>query len=215
MQPACGGSRPTSLVSVQGNLAPVMEIDRGRRANGSRVDARPRHIVNCELPMVASDCVHRIGRTGRAGIDGDAISLVCVDEQPLLADIERLLGHRVEVEVIPGFEPDRSIRPQSIQLRSGEGRHQNRPLGRGQQPNRAARESRPPQRFNRGRRQSAPSHASAQARRIRAQSAARPPSPENASRALPSGWRTTLPRSPRPCAPRRRPGPRPSPVQAH
>jgi len=51
--------------------------------------------------------------------------------------------------------------------------------------------------------------------RIRAQSAARPPSPENASRALPSGWRTTLPRSPRPCAPRRRPGPRPSPVQAH
>jgi ATP-dependent RNA helicase RhlE len=132
-------------------------------ARGLDIDSLP-HVVNYELPMVAHDYVHRIGRTGRAGTDGDAISLVCVDEQPLLADIERLLGHRVEVEVIPGFEPDRSIRPQAIQLRSGEGRHQNRPLGRGQQPNRAARESRPPQRFNRGRRQSAPSHASAQAR---------------------------------------------------
>jgi ATP-dependent RNA helicase RhlE len=65
--------------------------------------------------MVAADYVHRIGRTGRAGTDGDAISLVCVDEHGLLADIERLLGHRIETEVIPGFEVDRSIRPQPIQ----------------------------------------------------------------------------------------------------
>jgi len=89
-------------------------------ARGLDIAALP-HVVNFELPMVASDYVHRIGRTGRAGVDGIAISLVCVDEGPLLRDIERLLGHAIPVEVIPGFEPDRSIRPQSIRLRSGQG----------------------------------------------------------------------------------------------
>ena len=93
-------------------------------ARGLDIEALP-HVVNYELPMVASDYVHRIGRTGRAGTDGDAISLVCVDERPLLADIERLLGHRVEQEVIAGFEPDLTIRAQAIQLRTGEARHQN------------------------------------------------------------------------------------------
>jgi ATP-dependent RNA helicase RhlE len=89
-------------------------------ARGLDIDALP-HVVNFELPMVPSDYVHRIGRTGRAGVDGIAVSLVCVDEGPLLRDIERLLGHTIPVEVIPGFEPDRSIRPQSIRLRSGQG----------------------------------------------------------------------------------------------
>src|SRR5207247_10130289 len=65
------------------------------------------HVVNFELPMVAEDYVHRIGRTGRAGSTGDAISLVCVDEAPLLREIERLLGRSIPTEVIPGFEPDR------------------------------------------------------------------------------------------------------------
>ena len=102
-------------------------------ARGLDIDSLP-HVVNYELPMVAHDYVHRIGRTGRAGTDGDAISLVCVDEQPLMAEIERLLGHRVEIEVIPGFEPDRSIRPQAIQLRTQGARPQGRgqQLGRGQ-----------------------------------------------------------------------------------
>jgi ATP-dependent RNA helicase RhlE len=76
------------------------------------------HVVNFELPMVAEDYVHRIGRTGRAGSTGDAISLVCVDEAPLLRDIERLLGRPIPSEVIPGFEPDRSIRAEPIRQRS-------------------------------------------------------------------------------------------------
>jgi ATP-dependent RNA helicase RhlE len=76
------------------------------------------HVVNFELPMVAEDYVHRIGRTGRAGATGDAISLVCVDETPLLRDIERLLGRPIPSEVIAGFEPDRSIRPEPIRQRS-------------------------------------------------------------------------------------------------
>ncbi len=85
------------------------------------------HVVNYELPMVAEDYVHRIGRTGRAGATGDAISLVCVDEAPLLRDIERLLGGPIPTEVIAGFEPDRSIRPEPIRQRSGDRR--SRPVG--------------------------------------------------------------------------------------
>ena len=79
-------------------------------ARGLDIESLP-HVVNYELPMVAADYVHRIGRTGRAGTDGDAISLVCVDERPLLADIERLLGHRIETEIIDGFAPDPSDPP--------------------------------------------------------------------------------------------------------
>jgi ATP-dependent RNA helicase RhlE len=78
--------------------------------------------------MVANDYVHRIGRTGRAGEQGDAISLVCVDETPMLRDIERLLGAPIPSEVVPGFEPDRSIRAEPIRLRTGSGRPQH---GRG------------------------------------------------------------------------------------
>src|SRR5439155_22480684 len=76
------------------------------------------HVVNYELPMVPEDYVHRIGRTGRAEKTGDAISLVCIDEAPLLRDIEKLLGRSIPTEVIAGFEPDRSIRPEPIRQRS-------------------------------------------------------------------------------------------------
>ncbi len=84
------------------------------------------HVVNFELPMVAEDYVHRIGRTGRAGSTGDAISLVCVDEWPLLREIESLLGQRIPSETITGFEPDRRIRPEPIRQRSQGG---GRPMG--------------------------------------------------------------------------------------
>jgi len=103
-------------------------------ARGLDIDALP-HVVNYELPMVPSDYVHRIGRTGRAGVDGIAVSLVCVDEGPLLRDIERLLGHAIPVEVIPGFEPNRNIRPEPIRLRTGgQGQGQGRPRASGPRP---------------------------------------------------------------------------------
>ena len=95
-------------------------------SRGLDIESLP-HVVNYEMPMVAADYVHRIGRTGRAGTDGDAISLVCVDERPLLAEIERLLGHRIDEEIVPGFAPDPTIRPQAIQLRSAD--HQARRFG--------------------------------------------------------------------------------------
>jgi ATP-dependent RNA helicase RhlE len=90
-------------------------------ARGLDIDALP-HVVNYELPMVPEDYVHRIGRTGRAGVEGEAISLVCVDETPLLRAIERLLHRTIPVEAVAGFEPDRSIRAEPIHLRSAEHR---------------------------------------------------------------------------------------------
>jgi len=89
-------------------------------ARGLDIEQLP-HVVNFELPMVANDYVHRIGRTGRAGVEGDAISLVCVDEAPMLREIERLLGSPIPSEVIAGFEPDRSIPAQPIRIRTGGG----------------------------------------------------------------------------------------------
>ena len=61
--------------------------------------------MNYELPHVPEDYVHRIGRTARAGRDGQAISLVCVDENKLLKDIERLLKFEIPKEVVEGYEP--------------------------------------------------------------------------------------------------------------
>jgi ATP-dependent RNA helicase RhlE len=88
-------------------------------ARGLDIEQLP-HVVNYELPMVAADYVHRIGRTGRAGAEGDAISLVCIDERPLLRDIERLLGEPIPTEVVPGFAPDPSAIAEPIRLRSGQ-----------------------------------------------------------------------------------------------
>jgi ATP-dependent RNA helicase RhlE len=69
-------------------------------ARGIDITALP-HVINYDLPMVTSDYVHRIGRTGRAGVDGVAISLVSPEEMPQLADIERLLSRSIPREPIP------------------------------------------------------------------------------------------------------------------
>jgi ATP-dependent RNA helicase RhlE len=66
------------------------------------------------LPNVPEDYVHRIGRTGRAGNQGDAISLVCVDEDKLLEDIEKLLKKKIPSVIVPGFAPDPSIKAEPI-----------------------------------------------------------------------------------------------------
>ncbi len=103
-------------------------------ARGLDIDELP-HVVNFDLPNVAEDYVHRIGRTGRAGNNGEAISLVCVDEHYLLQNIERLLKRDLPKMVIPGYEPDPSIEPEPIpglkrnprSNRSGGGSGQYRP----------------------------------------------------------------------------------------
>src|ERR1035437_9334902 len=101
-------------------------------SRGIDIDALP-HVVNFELPMVAPDYVHRIGRTGRAGMEGDAVSLVCIDENMLLGDIESLLRTRITREVVEGFEVNKAIPREPILQRNG-GAH--RSDTRRQAPNR-------------------------------------------------------------------------------
>jgi ATP-dependent RNA helicase RhlE len=101
-------------------------------ARGIDIDQLP-HVVNYDLPNVPEDYVHRIGRTGRAGANGEAVSLVCVDEHDMLKDIERFIKRSLAKEIIAGFEPDPNARAQPIQLRSGSGGQQ-----RPHNPNRQA-----------------------------------------------------------------------------
>ncbi len=82
-------------------------------ARGLDIDRLP-HVVNFELPNVAEDYVHRIGRTARAGNEGTAISLVCVDELKLLRDIEKLLGQDIPKEFVAGYDVDKSIKAEPI-----------------------------------------------------------------------------------------------------
>jgi len=84
-------------------------------ARGIDIDQLP-HVVNFELPNVPEDYVHRIGRTGRAGATGEAVSLVCVDEDIFLRDIERLTKYTIPRQVVSGFEPDPSERAEPIVL---------------------------------------------------------------------------------------------------
>ncbi len=83
-------------------------------ARGLDIDQLPQ-VVNFELPNVAEDYVHRIGRTGRAGREGEAVSLVCVDEHRLLRNIEHLLKRQLPQETLPGYEVDPGIRAEPIQ----------------------------------------------------------------------------------------------------
>ncbi|WP_321787191.1 DEAD/DEAH box helicase [Paraburkholderia sp. J94] len=102
-------------------------------ARGIDIDQLP-HVVNYDLPNVPEDYVHRIGRTGRAGATGEAVSLVCVDEHQLLKDIEKLIKRAVPQEVIPGFEPDPNAKPEPIQRRGQQqGRGQRQGQGQSQQ----------------------------------------------------------------------------------
>jgi len=84
-------------------------------ARGIDIDQLP-HVINFELPNVPEDYVHRIGRTGRAGATGEAISLVCVDEDIFLRDIEKLIKRSIPREVVPGFEPDPNEKAEPIVL---------------------------------------------------------------------------------------------------
>ncbi|RSZ57423.1 DEAD/DEAH box helicase [Massilia atriviolacea] len=87
-------------------------------ARGIDIDQLP-HVVNYDLPNIPEDYVHRIGRTGRAGATGEAVSLVCVDEHEMLKDIEKLIKQTLPRQIIAGFEPDPNARAQPVQLRSG------------------------------------------------------------------------------------------------
>jgi ATP-dependent RNA helicase RhlE len=124
------GARTRALAEFKsGKLQVLVATDIAAR--GIDISELP-HVVNYELPNVPEDYVHRIGRTGRAGSEGEASSLVCVDELKLLKDIERLIKRELLKQVVPGFEVDPSIKPEPIP--NGQNRGQGRPQqGRGQQ----------------------------------------------------------------------------------
>jgi ATP-dependent RNA helicase RhlE len=93
------------------------------------------HVVNYDLPHVAEDYVHRIGRTGRAGASGEAVSLVSGEDRPLLAAIERLINRRIEQRTIAGFEPGSSYQGSaSRQEPQRQQRHERGRQASGQQP---------------------------------------------------------------------------------
>ena len=86
------------------------------------------HVVNYELPNIPADYVHRIGRTGRAGASGEALSLVCAEERDYLRDIEKLLGEKIVTEILEGFELTESLassKPASRQQGGGRGNSRN------------------------------------------------------------------------------------------
>ena len=115
------GARTKALADFKAGKVRVL-VATDIAARGIDIDQLP-HVVNFELPNVAEDYVHRIGRTGRAGNEGEAMSLVCVDELKLLKDIERLTKSEIPTIAIEGYDVDPSIKAEPIQNGRG-GRQQ-------------------------------------------------------------------------------------------
>lgn len=84
-------------------------------ARGIDIDDLP-HVVNYEIPNVAEDYVHRIGRTGRAGANGEAVSLVCMDEEGFMMDIERFTKQTIEVQILEDFGPEDGEKAEPIAM---------------------------------------------------------------------------------------------------
>ncbi len=108
------GARTKALSEFKsGSLQVLVATDIAAR--GIDIDELP-HVINFELPNVPEDYVHRIGRTGRAGNEGEALSLVCPDEEIFLKDIEKLIKRQLDRETVPGFEVPSGERAEPIQI---------------------------------------------------------------------------------------------------
>jgi len=111
------GARTKALASFKdGSVRTLVATDIAAR--GIDIDQLP-HVVNFELPNVPEDYVHRIGRTGRAGREGEAASLVCIDEKELLRAIEKLIKKEIHKVQIQGFTPDPTIKPEPKKEQGG------------------------------------------------------------------------------------------------
>ncbi|MEA2028154.1 MAG: helicase-related protein, partial [Campylobacterota bacterium] len=112
------GARTKALAQFKDGSVRVL-VATDIAARGIDIDQLP-HVVNFELPNVSEDYVHRIGRTGRAGNEGEAVSLVCIDEKMLLRDIERLIKKEIPKVIVEGFKPDPNIPAEPIQKKRGQ-----------------------------------------------------------------------------------------------
>ncbi|MGZ0015049.1 DEAD/DEAH box helicase [Yeosuana sp. AK3] len=113
------GARTKALSGFKASTIRVL-VATDIAARGLDIPLLP-HVINFELPNIPEDYVHRIGRTGRAGASGEALSLVSADETTFLRDIETLVGMKFPVEIVEGFEPDpnASTEPEKKQQRGG------------------------------------------------------------------------------------------------
>ena len=124
------GARTKALANFkEGTVRTLVATDIAAR--GIDIDQLP-HVVNFELPNVPEDYVHRIGRTGRAGREGEAASLVCIDEKELLHSIEKLIKKKIDKVQIEGFTPDPDIKPEPKKQSSGRNSRNRNSHGSGQ-----------------------------------------------------------------------------------
>ena len=105
------GARTRALAGFKDGTVEIL-VATDIAARGLDIPLLP-HVVNFELPNIPEDYVHRIGRTGRAGAKGEAISLVCIDEKQYLKNIEKLVNLRIPSKFKKGFEPDPNAVPES------------------------------------------------------------------------------------------------------
>lgn len=115
------GARTKALAGFKNGSVRVL-VATDIAARGLDIPLLP-HVVNFELPNISEDYIHRIGRTGRAGAKGEAISLVSADETTYLHDIEKLVGIKIPKEIIEGFEPDPNA--STAPVKQGQGRNNN------------------------------------------------------------------------------------------
>ena len=140
------GARTRALADFKdGKLVALVATDIAAR--GIDIDALP-YVINYELPNVPEDYVHRIGRTGRAGMEGEAISLVCHDERGQLKDIEKLIKRSLERVVIEGFEQSAHATPRPVQPPRGARKPQGQAQVKTQSAKTAKNSGRPQQHHN-------------------------------------------------------------------
>ncbi|MBZ9650749.1 DEAD/DEAH box helicase [Psychroflexus montanilacus] len=120
------GARTKALAGFKSGTVKVL-VATDIASRGLDIPLLP-YVVNFELPNVSEDYVHRIGRTGRAGASGLAVSLVSADETVFLRDIEKLIGSKIPMDILEGFEPDpnASTKPFNPQQRGNKPRSNSR-----------------------------------------------------------------------------------------
>ncbi len=117
------GARTKALAGFKNGKVSVL-VATDIAARGLDIPLLP-HVINFELPNISEDYVHRIGRTGRAGASGEAISLVSADETSYLRGIEKLVGLKIPVEIVEGFEPDPNASTEPIKQGQRGGQNRN------------------------------------------------------------------------------------------
>jgi ATP-dependent RNA helicase RhlE len=144
------GARTKALAGFKNGSVRVL-VATDIAARGLDIPLLP-HVINFEIPNIPEDYVHRIGRTGRAGASGEALSLVSADETTFLRDIEKLIEMKLPVEILQGFEPDPNASTEPIKQGQGRqnrnSRNNSKPSGNSNRNSNRNNKSRRPKRNN-------------------------------------------------------------------